>query len=54
MFDRLSAEPPSHRMEPLPGLLARKARTRPAAREVVAALPSGPAERSVAGEGMAS
>ena len=54
MFERLAAHPPGHRMEPLPGVLARRARTRPPAREVVDALPSGPAIRSIAEEGMAS
>ncbi|MBI4263232.1 MAG: glycosyltransferase family 4 protein [Acidobacteria bacterium] len=43
MFDRLSSEPASHRMEPLPGWLARRKRTLPPAAAVVASAPSGPA-----------
>jgi glycosyltransferase involved in cell wall biosynthesis len=42
MFERLSAEPPGHRMEPLPGWFARQARTIPAAARVVRELPAGP------------
>jgi glycosyltransferase involved in cell wall biosynthesis len=41
MFERLTAEPPRHSMEPLPGWLARRRRTRPPAAEVVERLPAG-------------
>jgi glycosyltransferase involved in cell wall biosynthesis len=42
-FARLSRQPPSEHpaMEPLPGFFARRARTRPAADEVLAAIPAG-------------
>ena len=46
MFERLTATPPAHDMEPLPGWLARRARTIPAAASVMAALPAGPVLRS--------
>ena len=42
MFERLSSEPPVHRMAPLPGWLARRRQTLPPATDVVAAAPSGP------------
>lgn len=42
MFERLSKEPSTEAMEPLPGWLARRSATLPPAREVVNALPSGP------------
>jgi glycosyltransferase involved in cell wall biosynthesis len=42
MLERLTSEPPSHAMEPLPGWLARRARTVPPSAGVVRALPSGP------------
>jgi glycosyltransferase involved in cell wall biosynthesis len=42
MFDRLGEEPPARRMEPLPGLLARRRRNIPAARDVLARIPAGP------------
>jgi glycosyltransferase involved in cell wall biosynthesis len=54
MFHRLSAQPPAHRMEPLPGVFGRRARNRPPAADLVAALPTGPADRSLTEEGMAS
>ena len=43
MFDRLTSEPPTHAMEPLPGWLARRRRILPPAAEVMSAVPSGPA-----------
>jgi glycosyltransferase involved in cell wall biosynthesis len=43
MFDELRRTPASHGMEPLPGWFARRARTAPAAADVVNALPKGPA-----------
>jgi glycosyltransferase involved in cell wall biosynthesis len=43
MFDRLTSEPPTHSMEPLPGWLARRRRILPPAAEVLSAVPSGPA-----------
>jgi glycosyltransferase involved in cell wall biosynthesis len=46
MFDRLKAAPPSGAMEALPGWFARRQRTVPPARDVVEALPSGPAART--------
>jgi glycosyltransferase involved in cell wall biosynthesis len=46
MFARLQADPPPHRMEPLPGFLARRARTAPAAAATLNALPTGPAHVS--------
>jgi hypothetical protein len=42
MFDRLRSEPPRHTMDPLPGFLARRARTLPAAADVLNTLPAGP------------
>jgi hypothetical protein len=42
MFDRLTADPPSHAMEPLPGWFARRQRHLPPAADVVNALPTGP------------
>ena len=42
MFDRLAAEPPSGRMEPLPGWYARRRPTAPAAIDVLGDLPEGP------------
>jgi len=45
MFDRLKREPAPAPMEPLPGFFARRKRTLRPAREVVDALPSGPAVR---------
>ena len=41
MFDELRRTPATHGMEPLPGWLARRARTCPPAADVVHALPSG-------------
>jgi glycosyltransferase involved in cell wall biosynthesis len=41
MFARLTAEPPSHVMAPLPGFFARHARTIPPAAQTVAAMPRG-------------
>ena len=41
MFRRLSSQPPTHSMEPLPGFLARRARTAAPAAGVVNAVPSG-------------
>ena len=43
MFDRLMSESARNSMEPLPGWLARRRLTAPAAVDVVANLPSGPA-----------
>jgi glycosyltransferase involved in cell wall biosynthesis len=43
MFSRLSDEPDTRRMEPLPGWLARRRRTLMPAEQVIARLPSGPA-----------
>ncbi len=43
MFDRLASEPATQRMEPLPAWYARRQPTVPAAIDVLAALPSGPA-----------
>ncbi len=43
MFRRLTNEPPTHHMEPLPGWLARRDAKLPPARAVVAAVPAGPA-----------
>jgi len=43
MFARLKAAPPTHRMEPVPGWLARRRRTMAPAAAVIASLPSGPA-----------
>jgi glycosyltransferase involved in cell wall biosynthesis len=43
MFSRLSAEPPRHGMEPLPGFFARRRRDRPPAASVIATIPAGPA-----------
>ena len=40
MFERLTASPPDHRMEPLPGWFARHARTLPPAAQVIEGLPS--------------
>jgi len=43
MFERLKAEPPKTAIEPLPGWFERRRQDLPAANDVVAALPSGPA-----------
>jgi glycosyltransferase involved in cell wall biosynthesis len=43
MLNELRHTPPAHKMEPLPGWLARRARTAPPAADVVTALPKGPA-----------
>ena len=43
MFERLSHEPPGKPMDPLPGWLERRRQNLPAANEVVARLPKGPA-----------
>jgi glycosyltransferase involved in cell wall biosynthesis len=45
MFDRLSRDSSRPTMDPLPGLIARRRRSRPAGRAVVDALPSGPVLR---------
>lgn len=42
MFDQLRRTPVTHGMEPLPGWLARRARTVPPAADIVNALPAGP------------
>ena len=42
MFERLTAEPPRHTMDPLPGWLARRSRTVPGSADRVKALPTGP------------
>ena len=44
MFERLRKEP-APAMEPVPGFFARRARTQPAANDVLAAAPSGPVRR---------
>jgi hypothetical protein len=41
MFARLTADPPVHAVEPLPGFFARHARTIPPAAQTVAACPTG-------------
>ena len=46
MFDQLRQTPVTHGMEPLPGWLARHARTAPPAADVVNALPVGPVVES--------
>ena len=46
MFDELRRTPVTHGMEPLPGWLARRARTAPPAADVVKALPVGPVVES--------
>jgi glycosyltransferase involved in cell wall biosynthesis len=43
MFERLASSPPAKPMEPLPGWFARRRPTVPAALDVLAGLPSGPA-----------
>jgi glycosyltransferase involved in cell wall biosynthesis len=48
MFARLSSNPPSHRMEKLPGWLARRQRSLRPASEVLDELPSGPALGAIA------
>jgi glycosyltransferase involved in cell wall biosynthesis len=45
MFDRLKREPATATMAPLPGFFARRKRTVPPGREVVAAVPAGPVLR---------
>jgi glycosyltransferase involved in cell wall biosynthesis len=50
MFDRLKREPARRSMEPLPGFFARRQRTLPAAADVLATLPSGPARLSSIGQ----
>jgi glycosyltransferase involved in cell wall biosynthesis len=42
MLDVLQRTPPTHRMEPLPGWLARRARTAPPAADIIRALRKGP------------
>jgi glycosyltransferase involved in cell wall biosynthesis len=42
MFARLLDDPPSHRMERLPGILARRRRNLPAAADVLRSIPAGP------------
>jgi len=42
MLERLSKEPPSHKMEPLPGWLGRRRRNLPPADAIVKQLPKGP------------
>ena len=49
MFERLTASPPAHTMEPVPGWLERRARSAPPASDVVNAVPRGavlPQERT--------
>ena len=46
MFDELRRTPVTHGMEPLPGWLARRARTVPSAADIVNALPVGPVVQS--------
>jgi glycosyltransferase involved in cell wall biosynthesis len=48
MFERLSSEPRTQAMEPLPGLLARRRRTLPPAADVVARVPAGPVREGAA------
>ena len=50
MFDRLKREAPKRTMEPLPGWLERRRRQVPAAKDVVANLPVGPAISELRGE----
>jgi glycosyltransferase involved in cell wall biosynthesis len=45
MFQQLQREPAAAGLEPLPGWLARRRRTLPPARQVLAAVPSGPVKR---------
>jgi glycosyltransferase involved in cell wall biosynthesis len=45
MFERLTATPPTHAMEPLPGWLERRARSVPPASDVVNAAPRGAVRR---------
>jgi hypothetical protein len=45
MFDRLTREPATSGIEPLPGFLARRQRSVLPAHEVVAAVPAGPVLR---------
>jgi glycosyltransferase involved in cell wall biosynthesis len=45
MFDRLKREPPPEPIEPVPGFFARRKKSARPAREVVAAVPSGPVLR---------
>ena len=49
MFKRLTDTPPSHTMEPLPGMLERRRKDKPAAATVLAAVPSGPVRAAPAG-----
>jgi glycosyltransferase involved in cell wall biosynthesis len=51
MFARLTAAPPTHRMEPMPGWLARRRRTLAPATDIVAGLPTGPAMDAAAPRG---
>ena len=51
MFARLSSNPPAHRMEKLPGWLARRQRSLGPAAQVLDELPSGPAVASGAARG---
>ena len=46
MFNQLTSTPPSHRMEPLPGWFARRARNVPPSRSLVDAIPAGPVTRT--------
>jgi glycosyltransferase involved in cell wall biosynthesis len=45
MFDRLTREPATAPLEPLPGFFARRRKSAPPARDVVAAVPAGPVLR---------
>ena len=51
MFAQLSSNPPTHRMERLPGWLSRRQRTMLPAAEVVDRLPSGPVIDTAASRG---
>jgi len=46
MFERLTRDPAPPVMEPLPGFFARRARTLPAAADVLNALPGGPVRQA--------
>ena len=50
MFERLKTEAPKRTMEPLPGWLERRRRHVPAAKDVVANLPVGPAGGELRGD----
>jgi len=49
MFEQLTASPPAHAMEPLPGWFARRSRSLPPSAALVEALPAGPVHTRGAG-----